>query len=170
MMNTINTTGLGFSALWAIHILSVIVFFVGIILLIHWALRTFDAARLKAWGIGLVVAGTIVCLLTIGVRGAPWTYDGFHSRRIGMLQESMMKGGSMSMVDMMDALADKEGDAFDASFIEMMIPHHEGAIAMARDALQNATHDEIKKLARDIIKSQQREIDMMRTWKTKWGY
>lgn len=77
---------------------------------------------------------------------------------------------SMTMDDMSHALHGKTGDAFDAAFIEGMIPHHQGAIDMANAALENAGHEEIKQMARDIIKSQQREIDMMKEWQRTWGY
>lgn len=58
--------------------------------------------------------------------------------------------------------------SIDAAFIEHMIPHHEGAIAMANLALANATTDEVKNLSRDIIASQQKEIDDMKAWYKEW--
>lgn len=61
------------------------------------------------------------------------------------------------------------GDSpFDQRFIQAMIPHHEGAIAMARDALQNAEHQEIKDLANAIISAQEAEIAQMRQWLEDW--
>jgi len=77
---------------------------------------------------------------------------------------------SMSMDDMMAELENKTGDDFDKAFIEMMIPHHEGAIEMAKAAKQSAKHDEIRTMADDIIAAQQTEIDMMRGWQREWGY
>lgn len=56
----------------------------------------------------------------------------------------------------------------DRHFIEMMIPHHENAIEMAKLALNRAKHPEIKKLAQAIIKDQNREIEQMRSWYKKW--
>jgi uncharacterized protein (DUF305 family) len=49
----------------------------------------------------------------------------------------------------------------DQAFAEMMIDHHEGAIRMAELARERGQHEEVKKLAEDIIEAQQREIDMM---------
>lgn len=56
----------------------------------------------------------------------------------------------------------------DAAFIEHMIPHHEGAIAMANLALANAKTDEVKNLSKNIITSQQKEIDDMKAWYKEW--
>jgi uncharacterized protein (DUF305 family) len=56
----------------------------------------------------------------------------------------------------------------DQHFIVMMIPHHEGAVAMADLALSRAQHPEIKKLAEAIKTSQTREIQQMRTWYKQW--
>ncbi len=56
----------------------------------------------------------------------------------------------------------------DAHFIVMMIPHHQGAIAMSELALTRARHPEIKALAQRIIASQSREITQMRQWYRQW--
>ena len=61
------------------------------------------------------------------------------------------------------------GKDFDMHFIDMMIPHHEGAIAMAKDALQKAEHAEIKTLSNEVIREQEAEIKKMREWKAQWG-
>src|SRR3989344_1020800 len=56
----------------------------------------------------------------------------------------------------------------DQHFIVQMIPHHEGAIAMAKVALERSKNPEILSLANDIIASQQKEIDDMRGWYQSW--
>jgi uncharacterized protein (DUF305 family) len=56
----------------------------------------------------------------------------------------------------------------DQHFIVMMIPHHDGAIAMADLALTRARRPEIKALARSIKASQTQENTQMRTWYRKW--
>ncbi|NUN65269.1 DUF305 domain-containing protein [Pseudanabaena biceps] len=57
---------------------------------------------------------------------------------------------------------------FDLRFINAMIPHHEGAVTMAQSAATKSTRPEIKKLAQDIISSQQAEIKQMQQWKQEW--
>lgn len=56
----------------------------------------------------------------------------------------------------------------DQHFIEQMIPHHDGAIAMANLALSKATHPEIKILAKAIIVAQEKEIQDMQGWHKNW--
>ena len=58
--------------------------------------------------------------------------------------------------------------AAEKRFIEMMIPHHEGAIEMAKQADEQATRQETKTLAASIITSQQKEINDMRRWYKEW--
>ena len=57
---------------------------------------------------------------------------------------------------------------FDLRFINAMIPHHEGAIQMAKDALAKSQRSEIKKLSQTIIDSQQKEIEQMKQWQETW--
>lgn len=59
-------------------------------------------------------------------------------------------------------------DQFDRRFINAMIPHHEGAVVMAKEALTKSKRPEIQKLAQDIISSQNIEIEQMRQWKQAW--
>lgn len=59
-------------------------------------------------------------------------------------------------------------DQFDLRFMNAMIPHHEGAIAMAKDALQKSKRPEVKQLAQEIVTSQQKEVDQMKQWRKAW--
>jgi uncharacterized protein (DUF305 family) len=56
----------------------------------------------------------------------------------------------------------------DAHFIVMMIPHHEGAIAMADLALKRSRRQEIRALANRIRTSQSHENAQMRSWYRQW--
>ncbi|HEY8601887.1 MAG TPA: DUF305 domain-containing protein [Thermomicrobiales bacterium] len=57
---------------------------------------------------------------------------------------------------------------FDRAFIDAMLPHHESAVMMAKEAQTKAEHQELKELAGRIVVSQQREIDQMKAWRSQW--
>lgn len=58
--------------------------------------------------------------------------------------------------------------AFDIRFIDSMLPHHQGAVAMAQQALEQAEHPEIKQMAQEIIDAQQMEIKQLQDWRGTW--
>ena len=72
-------------------------------------------------------------------------------------------GMDHSMMDLGPADAE-----FDLRFIDSMIPHHEGAVVMAKAAQQKSQRPEIQTLATDIIKAQDKEIAQMQQWRTAW--
>jgi uncharacterized protein (DUF305 family) len=84
-------------------------------------------------------------------------------------------GGSMSGHSMSStasptgqAQAGQHNDQ-DVTFAQMMIPHHQQAIEMAKLAPSRASSAEVKKLAADIEKAQDPEIKQMSGWLSSWG-
>lgn len=59
-------------------------------------------------------------------------------------------------------------EEFDLRFINAMIPHHEGAIDMAKDALEKTERPEMVALAEAILISQAEEVAQMETWRQDW--
>ena len=57
----------------------------------------------------------------------------------------------------------------DVAFVKGMIPHHQGAIDMARVVLRYGRDEQARKWANDVIREQQREIDEMQAWLRKRG-
>ena len=88
----------------------------------------------------------------------PMTYDTAQGKTVPMPSAHMH---SLMMHQSLGA-----GDAgYESRFITAMIPHHEGAIAMAEEALEKSQRPEIKQLAQAIIQSQQAEIKQMHQWR-----
>lgn len=84
--------------------------------------------------------------------------DGHDMGSMGSDSESM--GGMMSE-DQMSELDAAEGDEASRMFLESMTAHHDGAIDMAQDQVDNGQNREAIKLAESIVETQQAEIDEM---------
>ena len=52
----------------------------------------------------------------------------------------------------------------DHDFVAMMIPHHQGAIDMARFELAHGTDPAMRALAKEIVAAQDKELAEMRAW------
>lgn len=196
MMNMMNTYGWSGAMIpfWGLHSIGALSFTIGVILLIVWAVKHLNGTQLKTWGIWLTAIGAILSLGTIGIGARMMTWNGTPGNNMmqvkylnttddnGMMNEDMEKvmdhmmgddeddAMNMSMNDMSEMLKGKTGDDFDKAFLEGMIPHHQGAIDMAKEVLKSAKHAELRELATGIITAQQAEIDMMNKWLKDWGY
>lgn len=75
---------------------------------------------------------------------------------MGGMDHGDMDHGSMDM----GAMLEEDGEYSDERFIDLMIPHHEGAVDMAEVALDgNAERAEIEELSRTIVETQNDEIE-----------
>jgi uncharacterized protein (DUF305 family) len=73
---------------------------------------------------------------------------------------------AMQKMDRDMAAAPTTGDP-DRDFVAMMIPHHQGAVDMAKAYLRDGRDPAMRKLARSIVGDQEREIAMMKAWQEK---
>ncbi len=99
------------------------------------------------YGIGGIVIGVIITIL---------------------LSSTMQSGFMMSGKNSQTGNGNQMMGSIDKHFIEQMIPHHDGAVAMAKLALVKSKRPEIKTLANAIIADQTREIQDMRSWYKDW--
>ena len=86
--------------------------------------------------------------------------EGVKSGHLGMSEDMMGMG--------MDMHGLESARPFDRAFIDMMVPHHLGAVRMSRVELRRGESEELRTLAREIIDAQTREIRQMRAWRKDW--
>lgn len=111
-------------------------------------------------GLGAVAASLVLLALWVApARTAEPTGD-------VSVDRSLMSGMADMHRDM--SAARLNGDP-DHDFVAMMMPHHRGAIDMARVELRDGRDPELRKLARDIVAAQERELHEMADWRTRHG-
>ena len=79
------------------------------------------------------------------------------------------KADDQAMASMMKNMSGSYTGNADVDFVKGMIPHHQGAIDMAKVALQYAKDQTLLKLAGDIVSAQEGEITFMTDWLKKNG-
>ena len=121
---------------------------------------------MKAWSLALLLAVAFL-LAACGDAGSGQQGDGSAGGGHGQMDHGQMGHGSMGMGSggMAKQMIMENGKYSDEAFIDAMVPHHQGAIAMAEVALKNAEHEEINELSRNIISSQQAEIEELKSIK-----
>jgi uncharacterized protein (DUF305 family) len=117
----------------------------------------------KAWLPALLLAVAFVLAACGGgtQQGDESGEDGYGQMDHGSMDHGQMGHGSMGMGSkaMARQMVMQNGEYSDERFIDAMVPHHQGAIAMARVALENAEHEQIRELSRNIVSTQQAEIE-----------
>lgn len=83
------------------------------------------------------------------------------------MMHSMVTGmtGKDEMHEKMEEMKEMKGMEFDMKFISMMKMHHQQAIDMSQIALKNAESPELKKMAKEMIDKQEKEIKEMEQMK-----
>ena len=82
-------------------------------------------------------------------------------------------GGHMGMSNAamgigMDPATLENAKSFDRAFVDLMIPHHQGAIAMAEQHLHRGEHHNLRAMARRMIEAQTEQIAQLRRWRKAW--
>ncbi len=87
----------------------------------------------------------------------PGAHDG-----LGLSAEEAGMTHSPATNDMLRA-----ADPFDRAFVDEMVPHHTGAVKMAKIVLESTKDADLRKLAEGIVSTQEREIEEMNAFRTK---
>ena len=73
--------------------------------------------------------------------------------------------GAASMNMDMSHMQSLSGHQFDMMFVDMMLPHHEGAIAMSCAAHAQSGRAELRQFARGVVRAQEQEVSDLSSWK-----
>jgi uncharacterized protein (DUF305 family) len=131
----------------------------------HAAIRTLAGKIIAAQNAEIGTLTTIAKRL--GVTPAKMPANGQMSAQ--MMRDLDTLGVTMSKSGMTMKMSDLDGaKPFDRKFIDMMIPHHQGAIRMARAELAKGKNAKLRSIARGIITAQAKEIRQMNAWRKAW--
>jgi uncharacterized protein (DUF305 family) len=112
----------------------------------------------------VLVAAVIIAAFGAAVAGERSSRSDLDSAEVLMHSESMTSGiGGKSMHELHHGGASVTPKD-EASYLVDMIPHHEEAIRAARQLLAGTEREEMAQFAREIIRVQSAEVDVMRTW------
>jgi len=93
--------------------------------------------------------------------GADMDMEGMDMDMEGMDMGGAGDGMGMMSAEDMGSLEAASGAEFDQMFLEMMIEHHRGAIAMAEAVLEDGSHPDVLDLAQDVVSDQEAEVEEM---------
>lgn len=93
---------------------------------------------------------------------APTSHAHHAAATVGDEATAFLAENDAAMAAMMSAMAVKPTGDIQRDFVEMMIPHHQGAIDMARAYLRHGSNEQLKRIAQEIIVEQLQEIAAMR--------
>jgi hypothetical protein len=109
----------------------------------------------------IVIAGCVAAGLAVGPGAVPPA--GAQMPVAAMAGEApFLAENDAAMNKMMADMTVKPTGDVDHDFVEMMVPHHQGAIDMARALLRYGHNEQLRRLAQEIIVTQQQEIAAMR--------
>ncbi len=99
-----------------------------------------------------------------------WLFMSITSVAIGLaaahaapgLEAKFLAENELAMNKMMAGMAVPASGDIDRDFVDMMVPHHQGAVDMARAELRYGHNEKLRRIAQEIIVDQLQEIDAMR--------
>ena len=97
-----------------------------------------------------------------GMSGFAMAHDAARHLTGHEAESPFLEGNAEAMTRMMAGMDVPPSGDVDKDFVEMMVPHHQGAIDMAKLLLRYGENEKLKYIAQEIIVTQQQEIAAMR--------
>jgi uncharacterized protein (DUF305 family) len=120
----------------------------------------------------LLGAATVITMIVAGTAIAQHAGHGTHGNHAAPAARDSASTAAFKAVNAKmhkDMDIRYTGDA-DVDFVRGMIPHHQGAVEMAKIVLQHGKDPVIRKLAQEIVDAQEKEMALMRGWLTSKGH
>jgi hypothetical protein len=118
------------------------------------SLRTMSAVAIAFFIAGAVLPSGILHFVVPALHAAMPTGDGSEA--------AFIKENDIAMNKMMADMTIKPAGDVNRDFVDMMIPHHQGAIDMAKALLTHGDNEALRRIAQEIVITQQQEIVAMR--------
>jgi uncharacterized protein (DUF305 family) len=119
--------------------------------------------------IQLVPAAAMILAISLQIPGIGVLPAGVHAESNGNNSQLTAEPGWSELIASMDKMhmamgAIKRSGNSDIDFVRLMLPHHQGAIDMAKTQLLYGKDPQMRRLAQEIITDQQLEIELMQRW------
>jgi uncharacterized protein (DUF305 family) len=105
---------------------------------------------------------SLATTLSITATSFALAQDPASTHEVDSRENPFLTENAAAMKKMMADMMIKPSGDVDRDFVEMMVPHHQGAIDMAKAELKYGHNEQLRRLARDIVANQQHEITEMR--------
>lgn len=133
----------------------------GAVMMAQMCVKTCKVANVKAAAQGIITDQSKEINQMTG-----WLKSWYNAKP-DLKQQALMRADMKPMMDSAMANMAPMGGmkmSADKSFLEGMIPHHESAVMMGKDALKKAAKPELKTFAQAVIDAQTKEINQYKTW------
>jgi Domain of unknown function (DUF305) len=128
----------------------------------EWQPRKFIRFRAAVLTLALGFGSAAMLSPSVASRSAPRQEPASGAPAPPEAEAAYLAASGAAMAKMMQEMAPKPTGDVDRDFVATMVPHHQGAIDMAVAILRYGRNEQIKRLAQEIIVTQQQEIAAMR--------
>jgi len=104
---------------------------------------------------------SLATTLSITATSFALAQDPASTREVDSKENPFLTENAAAMKKMMADMMIKPSGDVDRDFVEMMVPHHQGAVDMAKAELEYGHNEQLRRLAREIVANQQQEIVQM---------
>jgi uncharacterized protein (DUF305 family) len=107
----------------------------------------------------------ILLVTMIGIQAYPQHSHGSSGGKSSVSAWTELQSSMRSMHENLSSIKPSGND--DEDFVQMMLPHHQAALDMAKVELMHGKDPQMRRLAQEIVTDQESEIELMHVWLTE---